>query len=420
MIDKNATLKQQIAKVLLITQLFSPMGIKFTTKSYKNFASSCINLTNNFIIDKTNPFKEYSSILEKANHEEKIEKLLKAVEINANISIKEKKLIESIRCFLKDNPYIDFKTLYNMLGKLDIYEQEMKNDNFLMATISEYYVEENYNQKEHVINEDLTLLEIPREKIVKSNIIINSNSNLKDNGFLSSFFHELVHLTGNFSTVTNNGNRIGVGLTEGLTSLIEYDYFENQEENGYFFVRTCAKLIAEIIGEDKLLECHSNYDLVSLILAFEDKGIDNSEVVELILNLDKIVSLEAISKVDEETNMNVINFFKNYEDKIEEGPKSFIYSSLLNDLDCYIKGNYYMSENSVVKFYYNSKKKNNLPYYIEKVHFYEELEYLNERFNIEVLSPTFENKDEVKDVMVKVYIDEKFKTLDEENKGNIL
>lgn len=418
--DNKEEIKKTLAKVLLITQLFSPIGIKFTTKNYKNLANICTKTVNKLVIENTNPFKEYNSILEEVDHEDKVEQVLQAVELNANISLKEKKQVEAIRNFLKDNPYIDFNLLYSMLGNLEIHEQKIENNNFLMLTLKQYYVSEDATYKERIINEDLKALEVQKEKVTKSNIIINSNRTFTDDGFMSSFFHELVHLTGDFSTLTNNGKRIGKGLTEGLVSLIERDYFDLEEKGtGYFFVRTCAKLIAEIIGEEKLLECYSKNDLVSLIMAFEDKGIDNNEVVDLILNLDKIVSLEEISELDKEVLTKVIVFFKNYNNKIEIGPKSYICSSYIYDLELYKENPYSMYENDVKKFYYNSKEKDRVPYYIDKVIYYEELEYLNERFNIVVLSPNFENKDEVKEVLVKVYIDDKFKSLDEEKSNSL-
>lgn len=399
-IDRKEKIKKAIAKTLLITQLFSPMGIKFTTKSYKNLANICTKTINGIVIDYTNPFKEFdystTPLLKEEDNIDEIEQLLKALDLNMNLSKEEKIHVENVKQFLKDNPYINLQSIYTLLGKLEIKVSPKLEDRinmlFYTGTIGE-------NQK----------------YISDSVIVINQNQmkHYNDYEYNSTFFHELVHITGRFTTDTKNGE-IGRGLNEGMTSLIEYDYYPEQEDQTtYFFNRTCVKLIAEIIGEEKLLECYSKKDLTKVIMELEEKGIPSEKSVELIKNLDEFLKYYSTSySFPFELQVNIINFFKDYLKQIEK--KSYIdyyiYVSLINDLITFVNDPYSISNNSVKKFYYNSKAKeeNKAPYYIEKVMHYEELEHLKRYYNLEVISEDFESKEEVKEVVVKVYLDETY------------
>lgn len=351
-------LKKAIAKTLLITQLFSPINIKFINKTYKEYkelTDYSFAQLNNFVIEKTNPFDNRTIFFDQElllyeNREQAIEELMKSVDLNWKISNQAKQNIQPIRNFLKDNPYIDLKTIYNLLGKLTIEQ----NDTLLLNTAVMG------TEKQHTANKNMPSGVNPPHDV---QIYINGNYQfLSDEQFCQSFFHELVHLLGDFK-IYRNGKSVGDGINEGMTSLIEYDYHGCTEKTGesYFFLRTCVKMLAEIVGPDILLQCFSERNLPKLNDELKKKGVLEDDFVNFVLNLDDFLENYVKSNHPKITNKmeQIINFFENYRFLITNEVNKKVYDIYLDSLKKYVFESYVLDV--VYKVYYNSEEKNKIP-----------------------------------------------------------
>lgn len=351
-------LKKTIAKTLLITQLFSPINIKFINKTYKEYkelTDYSFAQVNNFVIEKTNPFDNRTIFFDQElllyeNREQAIEELMKSVDLNWKISKQAKQNIQAIRNFLKDNPHIDLKTIYNIFGELTIEKNnKLLSDNTVMKTNIKY-----------TTNKDMPS---GINTLYDAQIYINDNYQfLSDEQFCQSLFHELVHLLGDFK-IYRNGKSVGDGLNEGMTSLIEYDYHGCLEKKGesYFFLRTCTKMLAEIAGPDILLQCFSENNLPKLNDELKKKGVLEDDFVSLILNLDNFLEGYKKSNHSKITNKTeqIIDFFQNYRFLITDEVSKIIYDSYLEILKKYVFESCVLDV--VYKIYYNSEEKNKIP-----------------------------------------------------------
>lgn len=113
---------------------------------------------------------------------------------------------------------------------------------------------------------------------------------------INDIYHELIHLSTSFEndntlfcgfeqTDKKEGYKIGTGLNEGFTELLNTIYF-NKESKAYQPLRIFANALSEIIGLEKMEKYFYNADLLSLSKEMQRYGITEKEVYRFLANMD--------------------------------------------------------------------------------------------------------------------------------------
>lgn len=109
--------------------------------------------------------------------------------------------------------------------------------------------------------------------------------------------HELMHAASSvdnknkkylgFAIAEDNGNYIGLGLTEGYTELLTGRHFKNGtiRHVAYPIEVKYAKIIEYIVGNKKMANLYSTANLEGLIYSLEQYA-DRSEIIKFLANLD--------------------------------------------------------------------------------------------------------------------------------------
>lgn len=187
-----------------------------------------------------NPFdskKDYSD-------EEKIELLMYAIKENPYLKSEDKYILFKLRDFFEQNPYIDFKDVYERLISLGIIYTEEKNEE-VDAT---YFHKDNYiiDYDYHNESYQLTLWKTKHELEI-GDLILGSIGSLEE--------YE--------------------GLNMGMTRLLALEYLDYTTPNGGYGNIMLARLMTEIVGKDKMLAAYmtNNFDIIKKEL----KRINDSE-----------------------------------------------------------------------------------------------------------------------------------------------
>lgn len=134
-----------------------------------------------------------------------------------------------------------------------------------------------------------------------NNVIrILSNRKTTINQIINTFLHELFHLASSnanerhlfsgFYQKHAGKKAIGIGLTEGYTSLLGNRYFQNEEESAYEIEARMAVAIEIIAGKDLMESLYFKADLYNLVKILKRYDSKNN-VLKFLTNLD-LVSLK--------------------------------------------------------------------------------------------------------------------------------
>lgn len=155
--------------------------------------------------------------------------ILTAVIDNPNLTEEEKQIIYKLVDIIEDNPYINKKTAYANLKKLDI--KHIDRDKNVSDDINGAYLPINNEINIYVEDDDYTIL-----------------------------LHEIIHCI-----FTNSSSySLPRYLSEGTTELLVDEYFTETpfvEENYYPYEIAMVKILCEMVGPDVVLEAYSTGDM---------------------------------------------------------------------------------------------------------------------------------------------------------------
>lgn len=200
-----------------------------------------LTISNFLILNKVNEYHQnlYNTQVEIFNplDDENIDNLTddeinryiyEAIDNNSNISNTDKKIIENIDEYAMDSDYIDYGELYKDLSTVRIYDFDKYIVNGNLTTIA------SYDETNNIINR-----------------YGNDTSRRR-----SDTLHEFIHSTGRFESRF---------LNEGMTAIIEREYYENNNPNeAYTRNVNTIRLLCELVGPDIVLEAFNtrNDDLL--------------------------------------------------------------------------------------------------------------------------------------------------------------
>lgn len=239
---------------------------------------------------------------------------------------------EKINRLLKsiNNTYI-----YNFIEVIKSTDKSKYLDNFYSNLFNSRIIKNRLLHKILLDKEDFG-----ENIITKRNnyIILGNTKDLEENDAELTPYHELLHLS--TTKIDNKAIRIGfqyndfaVGLNEGYTELLTKRYFSKlgkKDFNAYIHFKWFSNMLEEIIGKD----------------IFEDLYF-NSNIVELIIEIEKYISREKIFNLIEDMDL-----LFNSESELYDYEKRFLY--LKEQLDSNEIDNYYDINRELLNRIYNT------------------------------------------------------------------
>ena len=149
---------------------------------------------------------------------------MEAFQLNPFLDDKDLEIALSMEKYIENNPYLDYEKLYETFASFGMIHTDYDNNRFAGTTIR-----------------DLNI------------ITIYDYENLKqDPYYISTLQHEIIHLTGHLDNIV---------LNEGMTELLQAEYFNDGNATGYYEYVTLTKIFCELIGSDKMLEAYSTENM---------------------------------------------------------------------------------------------------------------------------------------------------------------
>ena len=174
---------------------------------------------------ETEDYKQISVMERESVGDVDLDDILSAYGANIRIPEEYQEFIPDLMDYLEDNPYLDEARLY--LKATDLVVKDNQN--------LPNYVSGGY------IDEDPTIL-----------LKWKGPSNNE-----STFYHELIHMTGCYKV----GSSLCSSLTEGMTSLLCNEYFgSGRDLDEYDSYRKVVKIFCELVGSDVMLESFSSFE----------------------------------------------------------------------------------------------------------------------------------------------------------------
>lgn len=240
--ETNVARKLRLYFSYLMIALNIGLSISNLKVSYDSFLETKITIEkNNDILDKynnivsqqeeilnqlDNPFSANSDLLVTTD-DAVLNILMEAFNLNPFLNEKDLEIALSLEKYIKDNPYLDYEELYVKFSSVGIihFESEFQEDKYVFGSYSDEF-----------------------------NIAsIYKIDTLSEDTYVNILQHELIHSTG---TIDN------IMLNEGMTSLLQCEYFDNGiVQDAYCDHVLITKIFCELIGSDKMLEAYSKNDM---------------------------------------------------------------------------------------------------------------------------------------------------------------
>lgn len=192
-----------------------------------------------------------------------IEKIFSDLEQNPYLKVKDIEILMELKEYCNNNIYIDLDEFYDRLMTCRIFDYYSFNN-----TSSGHY--EELSNKIRVFDD------------------IQEDENLDRR---SVILHEGIHMLGDFSHTF---------LNEGMASLIEHEYYEDESYFGidnYFYERQCVRALCYLVGADTMLQAYTekNQELLDYKL-LEIYGT-KEKVNQIYEYMNQYVSRECESKI---------------------------------------------------------------------------------------------------------------------------
>ena len=177
----------------------------------------------------------------------KIEKIFNELDNNPYLSTEDKEILKKLKVYYINNQYLDLDELYKKM---------------LTFKIKDYYV----------VLEDSAAVYLDKDNISEVYHPLDKESSINRT---TTILHEAIHMTGGFEY------RV---LNEGMTSLLEHEYFEEESFYGvdvYFFVIQCIRSLCYLVCPDVLLKAYSE----------SNQKLLDAKMLEIYGSMDKILKI---------------------------------------------------------------------------------------------------------------------------------
>lgn len=208
-------------------------------------------------------------------------------------------------------------------------------------------------------NDILASYRIYQNKILISKSVLTSSDKIKKEVILHEAFHYLF-----FQGFNNSNSSLfneGKALDEGTASLLVHEYNSYAGLDDYIKNTYYVKILCELIGEDRYLDCIGHHDLNKL-KKYIAKYSSSSDANKLIKYIDKACSDDNLYELNTEYDQNAFEIIKNiYKNKnnisIENSNDSTIknYCNILFNCNYNLEGVLSQSETIVLKNYFVKK-----------------------------------------------------------------
>ena len=265
----------------------------------------------------------YSNELDDSSIRElKVEKIFNDLSNNPYLSDEDKEILYDLKKYYNNNPYLDLDELYKKMLTFKI------EDYYAIGVNPEarYLKDTNTSEVYYHLDKDTS--------IDRSTIVL----------------HEAIHMTGGFEYRF---------LNEGMTSLLEHEYFEKESlfgVDGYFFYRQCVRVLCYLVGSDTMLESYSE----------SSQELLDSKMVEIYGSMDKVLNIYNAmdlysnrEKIDNELYPTDEEFDKQLykllcDGNLTEEQKLMIpnYICLMNTSEAVYPGNFFNIEENVKQLKY--------------------------------------------------------------------
>lgn len=306
---KKKVLANKTLKHLRRTFSYILLGINLGL-GIRNLNITLDTLNNNYTLEQednkklsiNNPFSDTDTVNSLTTTTAITNLLLSSFEENDSLSEEDLQVAQSLYDYLSNNPYLDYKYLYEKFATIGIMHTDYDGGN-----LAGMYIEDNES-------------------------IIIYDSNRIDSKY--TLLHELIHVTGDLDNIM---------LDEGMTELLCGEYFNDGNTKTYSNHVLITKIFCELIGPDKMLEAYSKrnmsiiknellkidsnkqnyYDLINTLnsyaLTYYVAGVNNEDIV---------------SDIDTETLYYVLSPYIN-SDLVDDNTRENIneYIDLLNSKD---------------------------------------------------------------------------------------
>ena len=221
-IEKKALKKIRLSLGLVLLSSDIGVGIRniqvnLDQMNYKyNLATTSINHFR-VLSDIENPFSNEKNDISDPSYATDI--LIDAVSENPLINEDDYEIISEISSYLNDNPYLDYEKIYERFASFGIVHSDWYN-----------------NFKAGSCRKDLGVISL-----------FDVDSEI----YSTVLQHEFIHLTGCIDNVS---------LNEGMTELLNCEYFNDGFPTTYENSILLTKIVCELIGPDKMLEAYSKED----------------------------------------------------------------------------------------------------------------------------------------------------------------
>lgn len=192
--------------------------------------------------------------------------LMSAIAENAFLEEAEKEVIYSMKNYLQENPYLDYKKVYDRFQLLDVHDLG-----------SEFAPKAN-------------ILGVCQTNQASINLYRDSQVPLEQNEEKKlDLVHEVMHLTGYLENQC---------LNEGMTSLLVSEYFtEGLIVDGYGIDQVITKMFCELVGSDTILEAYAKQNDALIQDRMLTLGF-SKEQIELLFQQMSVIHEKVIAQED--------------------------------------------------------------------------------------------------------------------------
>ncbi|MDD3392921.1 MAG: hypothetical protein PHE54_05230 [Bacilli bacterium] len=183
--------------------------------------------------------------------------------INQNLDDRVMKFIDKI---LNDFDTININLLLNNINNVKINKLKLHSFNTIFSSIKISNGE--YNIKKN----EITYYDINNSNNLEHELFHLATSKVEDNFMCSGFYYYF------------KDSEIGYGLNEGYTQLLSNRCFPGNQDF-YYYEKSIAFMIEDIIGKEKLIKLYFKADLKSLIDELS-KYSSTEEAINLIIKID--------------------------------------------------------------------------------------------------------------------------------------
>lgn len=173
---------------------------------------------------------------------------------------------------------------YALLSNDSLTEEEKKN----LTGYIQYFIDNKYLDYEYVYNRLSNLKVGPINKDLgaagTTNLQYNTINFDSEESRKTCITHEIFHLEDKSGKILSYGDY--AWFLEGLTSVLNYEYFDRKDD-GYDFKADFIRILCLFIGSDKLLETRATGNIDILIDALIEKGIEKEKIEEMFYLLNK-------------------------------------------------------------------------------------------------------------------------------------